>query len=152
MQEWRNDELVPFQCAACATKGSCGGGCKAQAAIVNMSLAASDPLCRPNVTAKKEESKLIMFKEEEFVINAKITIREEEFGGIVFLHLNSWAAVSEKLYLFIVANKGKKKTPQKGYRLRQQEVPSVILRPRKYFSKHGKKGGDKDDSRNYLVE
>lgn len=98
MDEYRSDQLIPAICQRCKLKDRCGGGCKADALVSTGSVTNPDPLCDPSNVPYIVPTKIFPTTAEKFVVNSKIKVRVESFGGIVFVSSAQWIPVDERLF------------------------------------------------------
>jgi AdoMet-dependent heme synthase len=90
---WRDGSLLPATCKSCKALGICGGGCRADAQVVNGSLCANDPLMsEEDVDIAIREYQRLM-AENQFnaeippllIVNPDLRWRPESFGSVCFL-------------------------------------------------------------------
>lgn len=109
MEEWRSNEWIPERCIDCSLKFRCRGGCKIEAFLVNGSLSKPDPYCdfeRLPVIGNKQRNTGSLPRLLRF--NPKLKVREESFGGILYVGKSKWAPVNSELYRFAISKKGGK--------------------------------------------
>jgi len=108
MDEWRGDQWIPEECQNCRIKYRCGGGCKIEALQVNKSLTAPDPNCDfSQLPIPPDETKEISdtFSYSHFKFNHLLKIRQEPFGGILYVGPNNWVPADPKLIKFATDSK-----------------------------------------------
>jgi pyrroloquinoline quinone biosynthesis protein E len=92
MEHWRDGSLIPNSCRNCAALAICGGGCRADAFVVNGSLNADDPLVSlPDVEFAITEYVASITPPnrvelpERLMLNPELRTRPEPFGSSCFL-------------------------------------------------------------------
>ena len=109
MDEWRGDQWIPEQCQGCRLKQRCGGGCKVEALQVNGALNKPDPYCDfSQLPLELGTSRKLpdVFPSQSFGFNPVLKVREEPFGGILYVGPNSWVPVNSELFQFANGKKG----------------------------------------------
>lgn len=109
MHLWRTDVWFPQECQTCSLRNRCGGGCKIEAFHSMGSMKKPDPYCDfsqlPIETSRKQAAAEV-HQAESFTLNPKVKLREEDFGGILYVSSTQWVPVNHKLYQ-LIAGKGK---------------------------------------------
>lgn len=109
MDEWRGDQWIPEQCQGCRLKQRCGGGCKVEALRANGALIKPDPYCdfsQLPISLGNPRKLPDVFPSQSFGFNPVLKIREEPFGGILYVGPNSWVPVNNELFQFANGKKG----------------------------------------------
>lgn len=99
MAEWRTESLIPEECSACPIKIRCAGGCKADAYAAYGDIRKPDPLCdfSTPVAIKVKKSDSLPENIELLYTNRKLRVRQEKFGGILFVSTSYWTPVDQRL-------------------------------------------------------
>lgn len=108
MGVWRSDEYLPVECNPCRLKKRCGGGCKIQAMLTSGSLNKPDPFCdfsQLPMAVPQKSPWMELGLPPGLVLNSRLRLREEEFGGIAFVRPMCWVPVNTLLYRFLLARK-----------------------------------------------
>ncbi|HEX9008387.1 MAG TPA: SPASM domain-containing protein, partial [Patescibacteria group bacterium] len=98
MGEARTNEWLPAQCDPCKLKNRCGGGCRADALVSSGKMNGLDNFCEP--TTELPQIRIVSIPTTEariFKINKQISMRPEEFGGIIFRNSATWLPVNKDL-------------------------------------------------------
>jgi radical SAM protein with 4Fe4S-binding SPASM domain len=92
MAQWRDGSLIPRNCRSCAALAICGGGCRADALVVNGSLNADDPLMSLSDVEFAIAEYVASMKSPNYVelpkrlmLNPEVRMRREPFGSSYFL-------------------------------------------------------------------
>lgn len=101
--DWRTERLVPDQCSECMYRVVCAGGCKQEAYSKNLSLHEIDPIAMPVCKYKKKKQTISL--KESYIVNKKLSIREEDNGAVVlYVQNNGWKLVRKELADVLVKN------------------------------------------------
>jgi len=90
---WRDGSLLPMTCKNCKALGICGGGCRADAQVINGSLCADDPLISEKDVDIAIKEYQLFTEENQFnaeippllIVNPDLRWRNESFGSVCFL-------------------------------------------------------------------
>ena len=152
MRPWRTDEYIPTGCSECSLRNLCRGGCRSEAFVINGSLDAPDPYCDyDNVPLRKTLSpKMEIDFSTEYRFKQGMKLREEDFGGILFVAPAKWAGVTRDLYHFCQENLNKKFTLDALGQGLGLDDRLAISQTAEFLLKKSiiKKGGEKNESRN----
>ncbi len=105
MDEFRSNDMIPSECNNCPRKFNCMGGCKAEAKHVNGSYRQPDPYCDFAVPIENlvdgQIKESIKDLPTVLYLNPKAKIRQENFGGIIYVSPRYWSLINEDLYQFM---------------------------------------------------
>ncbi len=114
MKEWRSGELLPEGCQKCDARKNCGGGCKIEALLSTGSMKDQDPYCDYSQLPLSMTARKIVPAEltDEYLFHPRLKLREEEFGGVLYLSPSRWAPVNRELYELAYRAEGDILTPR----------------------------------------
>lgn len=95
--------LLPAECVKCPSRGTCGGGCKAEALHERGSYAALDPYAEPSraeSTRLSPPAPASLDGGSRFRFFPGIRRRTEGFGGILFRNTSAMVPADEALFAF----------------------------------------------------
>jgi AdoMet-dependent heme synthase len=99
MSDWRSDIWIPDECSECKVKFRCMGGCKADAMSAYGNPKKPDPLCDISFSPKdRSGNKLGLTNKTQFKVNPRLKVRQEPFGGILFVSTSTWVPVDIRLF------------------------------------------------------